>query len=76
MLLCEVQLGRMFSHNGQRAGKIGLRNGKMDYKWTDAGSINQNLKGVKMVSPNTMWWFLSISLIMRSYYFLAGCWEV
>lgn len=67
MLLCEVQLGHIpyNSAGGKSIGKIGSQLGKMDYEWTDAGSVNQNLKGVRMVSLNTMQWFLNISLILR-----------
>lgn len=67
MLLCEVQLGHIPYNRtgGSSIGKIGSQLGRMDYDWTDAGSINQNLEGVRMVSLNTMQSFLNISLILR-----------
>lgn len=52
MLLCEVQLGHIpdIGPGGKSVGAIGSRFGKMNYKWSNAGEINQNLDGIQMVS--------------------------
>lgn len=54
MLLCEVQLGHIPPDIGpgdKSVGAIGSQLGKMNYNWSDAGQINQNLEGIQMVSP-------------------------
>lgn len=54
MFLCEVQLGYMGPYTGiASTGKLGQQHGMMRYKWSDAGAVNQDLKGVQMVSFKT-----------------------